>query len=222
MDLPTSKRSHVDRLAPPTFTLKRRGEGKAVKRSGTLSLGTLALICLLGAGASDCLLSAEQSAVLPAAGPFKPAARGGENRWFNVPDGRLKGRLYSSATLSKHPVLIVVLHGDLPAPPPSYHYDFAQAATEGFDAVKSLPQSVRPLFGSGPDNRDLVAAALLRPGYTDLAGDRSEGNMGYGAGDNYTPRVVDDVAAAMRWRRCLRNIDERRELHLWHSAKVGT
>jgi hypothetical protein len=92
-----------------------------------------------------------------------PVARGGENWWFVVPDGRIKGRIYSSSELSAHPLLVVVLHGEIPKPPPAYHYDFAQAATEGFDAVVSLPKSVRPIFGEGPGIRDLVAAALLRP-----------------------------------------------------------
>jgi len=44
---------------------------------------------------------------------------------------------------------------------------------------------------------DVVVAALLRPGYQDDAGDRSEGVRGKTTGDNYTPEVVDAVAQAI-------------------------
>jgi pimeloyl-ACP methyl ester carboxylesterase len=73
-----------------------------------------------------------------------------------------------------------VLHGDLLAPgaPPTYHYAFARRAAEQMD--------------------DVVAAALLRPGYADDDGDRSEGKQGMRTGDNYTPEVVDAVAVEVR------------------------
>ena len=151
----------------------------------------LALACVFACGTNP-----EQGHGMPA-NATEPVPRGGEARWFSVPDGRMKGRVYSSPRLTSHPLLMIVLHGDIPQPPPSYHYDFAQAAAEGFDSVVSLPKSIRAIFGSGPDIQDLVAAGLIRPGYADPSGDRSDGDMGYGIADNYTPRVVDDVAAAI-------------------------
>jgi predicted esterase len=165
------------------------------------ALGRMTLVLASGVTACGSAANAKRRGPAVSSAAFSgvvTVARGGEDRWFVVPDGRMKGRVYSSAGLSSHPLLMVVLHGDLAKPPPVYHYDCAQAATEGFDAVVSLPQSARPPFGDGPAIRDLVAAGLTRPGYADSWGNRSDGEMGYGAADNYTPRVVDDVAAAIR------------------------
>jgi pimeloyl-ACP methyl ester carboxylesterase len=45
--------------------------------------------------------------------------------------------------------------------------------------------------------QDIVAVGILRPGYTDSAGDRSDGNMGNAALDNFTPEVVDAISIAV-------------------------
>jgi len=98
--------------------------------------------------------------------------------WIKANGLRLKTSIYRSAKLSSHPVLVVVLHGDLlgvrAIPAATYHYVFAQEATTKMD--------------------DLVVAAILRPGYRDATGEHSEGARGLTTGDNYTPEVVDDVA----------------------------
>lgn len=99
----------------------------------------------------------------------------GDTLWLEANGLRLKTKIYPSARLSSHPVLIVVLHGDLPRP--SYHYEFAHEAAVKMD--------------------DVVIAALLRPGYVDDTGDRSGGEQGLTTGDNYTPEVVDAVAQAV-------------------------
>jgi pimeloyl-ACP methyl ester carboxylesterase len=108
------------------------------------------------------------------------APSGGETMWIAANGLRLKTKIYESSQLSDHPVLVLVLHGDLLAPgaPPTYHYAFARRAAEQMD--------------------DVVAAALLRPGYADDDGDRSEGKQGMRTGDNYTPEVVDAVAVEVR------------------------
>jgi pimeloyl-ACP methyl ester carboxylesterase len=102
----------------------------------------------------------------------------GETVWFHANGLRLKTKIFRSARLSAYPVLVVVLHGDLQGlraiPPTTYHYVFAQQATTRMD--------------------DLVVAALLRPGYRDDSGERSQGEHGLATGDNYTPEVVDAVA----------------------------
>lgn len=100
--------------------------------------------------------------------------------WITANGLRLKVKIYKSANLSEHPVLALVLHGDLLAPgaPPTYHYEFARRATEQMD--------------------DLIVAPMLRPGYADDDGDRSEGKQGMRTGDNYTPDVMDAVAQAVR------------------------
>ena len=83
--------------------------------------------------------------------------------------------------MSSHPVLVVVLHGDLlglrTLPPNTYHYVFADEATRRIE--------------------DVVAAAVLRPGYRDHSGERSDGEQGLATGDNYTPEVVDAVAGVV-------------------------
>jgi pimeloyl-ACP methyl ester carboxylesterase len=110
-----------------------------------------------------------------AAGQANSTPSGGETLWLVAKGLRIKTVIYRSAKLTAHPVLVVVLHGDLPKP--SYHYEFSRRAAMKMD--------------------DVVVAALLRPGYTDGAGDHSEGEMGQTTGDNYTPAVVDTVADAV-------------------------
>ena len=123
--------------------------------------------------------------------------RSGEVHWIDVPDGRLKAEIYPSTPRSVRPVLVIVLHGDLFNPTPSYQYAFAQALTQGFDAP-AMPDRVRARLGVQPRIDGVVAAGLLRPGYTDNTGDRSDGNRGDARGDNYTADVTADVATAVR------------------------
>jgi pimeloyl-ACP methyl ester carboxylesterase len=113
----------------------------------------------------------------PAAGD-PPAAK---TLWLEGNKLKLKTSIYESARLSGHPVLVVVLHGDLLGfrmlPPTTYHYVFADEATRRIE--------------------DVVVAALLRPGYRDHSGERSEGEQGLATGDNYTPEVVAAVAGVV-------------------------
>ena len=123
--------------------------------------------------------------------------RGGQTQWIDVPEGRLKADVYATTTLSARPTLVIVLHGDLFNPTPSYQYAFAQALTQGFDAP-AMPDRVRARLGEHADVQDVVAAGLLRPGYTDNAGDRSDGERGDARGDNFTVEVTDAVTTAVR------------------------
>jgi pimeloyl-ACP methyl ester carboxylesterase len=123
--------------------------------------------------------------------------RGGKAQWIDVPEGRLKAQVYSTTPLSARPTLVIVLHGDVFNPTPSYQFAFAQALTQGFEAP-AMPDRVRARLGTHPDVRDVVAAGLLRPGYTDNAGDRSDGTRGEARGDNYTAEVTDAIATAVR------------------------
>lgn len=45
---------------------------------------------------------------------------------------------------------------------------------------------------------DLLGVGVLRPGYTDGKGDRSNGEMGMAALDNFTPEAVDAIATVVR------------------------
>ena len=101
----------------------------------------------------------------------------GETVWIDAPDGKVKTRVYQSAKLGEHPVLLVLVHGDIPNP--------GQGLYEVAEAMARISDNV-------------VAAGLLRPGYKNAQGDASAGKMGVAIGDNYTPQVVDDVDAAVR------------------------
>jgi len=100
-------------------------------------------------------------------------------------DYRLQARVFRASTLTATPILLVVLHGDSPFRDPSYQYDFAEQASQ--------------------QNQDLVAVALLRPGYKDPQGHQSEGEKGQAVGDNYNVTNTDAIADAIgelkrRWR----------------------
>jgi pimeloyl-ACP methyl ester carboxylesterase len=127
------------------------------------------------------LLGAALTAVGALAQPAKPGhplpawRRDGQVVWTDTADGRIKARVYPGAHLTVRPVLVVWLHGDLG--PGSEPYELTQQIA-GFS-----------------DN--VVAAAILRPGYDDAEGDRSAGRKGRAIGDNYTAQVVDDVHAVI-------------------------
>jgi pimeloyl-ACP methyl ester carboxylesterase len=114
----------------------------------------------------------------PAQAPAQAAVEKGEDVWLTANGQRLKSRVFRSRVTDGRPVLVVVLHGDLfgvrSVPRSTYHYEFAgTAATQ---------------------NRGSIAAALLRPGYRDETGERSDGEVGEATGDNYTAGVVDAIA----------------------------
>lgn len=142
---------------------------------------------------------------LPPPATARPVEPGGRNDWVEVSDGRLKVRIYSSSRMDSLPVLVVTLHGDVPNPRLNYTYVFSRLFAEGAAGFEALPEEYRSVLGEDFHGflRDafrpgsVVAAAILRPGYSDEDGDRSDGELGMALGDNYTPEVVDSVAAAI-------------------------
>jgi pimeloyl-ACP methyl ester carboxylesterase len=128
----------------------------------------------------------------PAGDP--PAA---QTLWLQGNKIKLKTSIYESSNLSSHPVLVVVLHGDLlgfrEVPANTYHYIFADEVTRKID--------------------DAVAAAILRPGYRDHSGERSEGELGRAIGDNYTRDRVDAVAGVIE--------ELKARFHPAHTVLVG-
>ncbi len=122
----------------------------------------------------------------------------GEIRWVDVVGGQLKTKLYTSNTLSEYPMLLVILHGDGigPQPRPSYQYKMAQGLAEGFDKLE-MPERLRRIMGDPITFHDVVAVGILRPGYTDLDGDTSDGRIGRRTGDNHTARVTEAVATVV-------------------------
>lgn len=123
---------------------------------------------------------------------------GGTTRWLDVAPGRLKTQVFAREKLSGHPILVLVLHGDIPDPRPDYQYLVAKAITVGWPDAPDRSKALRAALGSDWRDDDVVAAGILRPGYADPSGDRSSGDMGRAIADNYTPAVVDAVASATR------------------------
>lgn len=97
--------------------------------------------------------------------------------WVNAGPLRLKAGVFQSRILTPHPTLVIVLHGDAPFSKPSYQDRFAQMI-----AAK---------------NSDVIAAAILRPGYTDGAGHTSDGVRGETTGANYNVTSVSAIEAAI-------------------------
>jgi pimeloyl-ACP methyl ester carboxylesterase len=142
---------------------------------------------------------------------------GGEAHWIDVGDGQLlKAQVFKGAAVVDRPILVLILHGDLPDPPPDYQYLFAKVLTLSNDAeawaslrgalgpdwtderIAAAVGAIRSALGADWNAAAIVAAGVLRPGYSDSSGDRSFGEMGLAVGDNYTPEVVDAVATAAR------------------------
>lgn len=111
--------------------------------------------------------------------PSLPAAEaGGTAVVVNSSGHRVAGRVYISGTPSSSSPLVVVLHGDAPYVNPGYQYYFASHLA---DAV--------------PGTR---VAALLRPGYADPYGDKSDGDRGLASGENYTRQDIDRLESAIQ------------------------
>lgn len=87
------------------------------------------------------------------------------------------GRMFVVGAVDPTSPLVVLLHGDAPFRNPRYQ-NFTAA-----DVAKAVPGT--------------RVVALLRPGYADPFGERSDGDRGYASGDNYTPEDVDQVASAV-------------------------
>jgi pimeloyl-ACP methyl ester carboxylesterase len=138
------------------------------------------------------------AAVLTACAPSTTSRIGGATVWLNVAQGRLKAQVFAKEQVSDRPILVMVLHGDLPNPRPDYQYLVAKAITIGWPDSPERSAALRTALGDDWHDDDVVAAGILRPGYIDPSGDQSSGDVGRAAGDNYTPAVVDAVASAIR------------------------
>jgi predicted esterase len=112
--------------------------------------------------------------------PSRPAAEaGGTAVVVGAPGERVAGRVYINGAPSPSAPLVVVLHGDAPYVNPGYQYYFASHLTDVIPGTR--------------------VAALLRPGYADPYGDKSDGDRGFGVGENYTRQEIDRLAVAIRF-----------------------
>jgi len=97
--------------------------------------------------------------------------------WIRGDSYRLKSTVYVGSRASSTPDLVIVLHGDAPFAKPSYQDSLAQRIAARFPGT--------------------VAAAILRPGYTDPEGNTSDGIRGQTTGDNYNATNTDALAAVI-------------------------
>jgi predicted esterase len=134
-------------------------------------VGSVSRLATAAWAIAGCIACAQAQAPEPQGG----ATQNGTTIWVTITQ-RLKTKVFTAPELSPSPILVVVVHGDSPNGPPTYQYRFAQAVTA--------------------EIKDVVAAAVLRPGYEDGEG-RSDGMRGETTGDNYTPEVIDAVATAI-------------------------
>ncbi len=90
-----------------------------------------------------------------------------------------KTQVYKSKRLTKHPVLVIALHGDINPPQNflSYHSRFAKTISE--------------------KSNNVIAVGLLRPGYTDHLNRTSDGERGETVGDNYDDARVRQIGTAI-------------------------
>jgi predicted esterase len=110
--------------------------------------------------------------------PSRPASDAPGSLVLVGPGGRrIAGRFFLDSAASPSAPLVVVLHGDAPFVNPGYQYAFAS----------NLARAV-------PGTR---VAALLRPGYADPYGDKSDGDRGFAMGENYTHGVISQLATAI-------------------------
>lgn len=100
----------------------------------------------------------------------------GQN-WLATDLGCLHFKSFAGDSLSEHPNLVIVLHGDAPFNKPGYHYRMAQRIAQ--------------------TNKNTIAVGILRPGYTDPENYTSAGERGITTGDNYTPEVIAALEMAI-------------------------
>jgi pimeloyl-ACP methyl ester carboxylesterase len=109
----------------------------------------------------------------------RPASEaGGSAITVGAAGHRIAGRVYLTGTPASAAPIAIVLHGDAPFENPSYQYAFASRLARAIPGTRVV--------------------ALLRPGYADPYGAKSDGDRGFALGENYTPAVVNDVAAAIQ------------------------
>jgi pimeloyl-ACP methyl ester carboxylesterase len=134
---------------------------------------------VLAAFAFFALVAYELIAVRGTFAPSRPAAEaGGTTVLVGAPGQRVAGRVYISGAPTSATPLVVVLHGDAPYVNPSYQYYFGSHLADALPGTR--------------------VAALLRPGYADPYGDKSDGDRGFAVGENYTRQNIDRLASAIQ------------------------
>lgn len=113
--------------------------------------------------------------------------------WIHGGPYRLRIAIDTSPTRTADPILVVVLHGDL--------------GGHEQDEFAARVAATTP---------DVIAAGLLRPGYVDALGNKSQGSKGLTTGDNYNATNTDAIAAAIT--ELKRRFHPRRTVLVGHSG----
>ena len=104
------------------------------------------------------------SALITSCTPETSARIGGETRWVSVANGQLKTQVFSREAAGRRPILVLILHGDIPDPRPDYQYIFAKIITTGLPESPARSEALRSALGEVWEDEDIVAAGILRPG----------------------------------------------------------
>lgn len=144
---------------------------KTLRRLGKLIAGAVAL----AVAAMGFALVAERGTFAPSR-PLSQA--GGSAISAGTAGHRIEGRDYLTGAPNSVAPMVIVLHGDAPFAKPGYQYYFASQLADAAAGTR--------------------VAALLRPGYSDPYGERSDGDRGFATGENYTLEVVNDIATAIQ------------------------
>lgn len=99
-----------------------------------------------------------------------------------------KIRTYKSSELLAHPILVVTLHGDANQGVNDSFFDFTKSITS--------------------ENSNVIAVAMLRPGFSDLQGNKSDGVKGFSVGDNYDEPRVAQLAGAIAFLKNYYNVEK--------------
>ncbi|HLX93443.1 MAG TPA: hypothetical protein VKR32_17285, partial [Puia sp.] len=95
-------------------------------------------------------------------------------QWVQTSKGCLHIYAFLSDSVASKPNLVIVIHGDAPFSNPGYQYKMARQISKR--------------------HKNTIAVGLLRPGYIDADGNKSDGQKGLTTGDNYTPEIIDEIA----------------------------
>lgn len=98
--------------------------------------------------------------------------------YIKTQNGCLFVKVFKSDSITLKPKLLIVIHGDAPFNPPTYQYKLSQKIS---DQVKNT-----------------IVISVLRPGYKDNDGNKSDGKRGLTTGDNYTQEVISSLTEVIK------------------------
>jgi predicted esterase len=98
--------------------------------------------------------------------------------YIKTQNGCLFVKVFKSDSITLKPNLLIVIHGDASFNPPTYQYKLSQKIS---DQVKNT-----------------IVISVLRPGYKDNEGNKSDGKRGLTTGDNYTQEVISSLTEVIK------------------------